>query len=279
MGEKNQGAYTTPMNSTYHDSEVVHHRLLEGAILRLARIPDADDFVLRGGMLLRLWFRPLLRSVGDLDLVARYPFDVEETGRRFLSLLEDRSVDDGVVFHEDRARAEGIWLNSNFPAVRIYASGEVEGIEGDLAVDVTFGEPLLPEPYVGDYPMQGCELTARLWMCRPETILGRKLHALIHMGRRHWRPKDLNDIRLLLRLVPLDNAAIPEAIVTSFTSREDPPELARSVFRLDWWTRKMSAARWEDFARRSRSLEVPGDLTQVVEEIGSHLNPILEQLP
>src|SRR4051812_32601627 len=55
------------------------HRLLEGVLLRLARLPDAGRFVLRGGMLMRMWFRPLARVAGDLDLVATFPFSIEET--------------------------------------------------------------------------------------------------------------------------------------------------------------------------------------------------------
>src|SRR5262245_32562451 len=111
--------------------ERTRHRLLEGVLLRLARLPDADCFVLRGGMLMRLWFRPLPRPAADLDLVATFPFSVAETARRFTPLLADRGVDDGVTFDTERFRVEGIWLNTNFPGVRLYASGEADGTEDD----------------------------------------------------------------------------------------------------------------------------------------------------
>ena len=51
--------------------DATRHRLLEGVLLRLARLPDAGGLALRGGMLLRHWFRPLPREALDLDLVAR----------------------------------------------------------------------------------------------------------------------------------------------------------------------------------------------------------------
>src|SRR5206468_2643440 len=80
--------YTTNMNASKRSSaHLPRHRLLEGALLRLARLPDADRFVLRGGMLMRLWFRPVARPAADLDLVATFPFSVEETARRALPLL------------------------------------------------------------------------------------------------------------------------------------------------------------------------------------------------
>jgi hypothetical protein len=260
--------------------EETHHRLLEGILLRLARLPDADRFVLRGGMLMRLWFRPLGRPAADLDLVSTFPFSVEETAQRFATLLADRGVDDGVTFDSERFRVEGIWLNTDFPGVRMFASGEVDEAEDDLSVDVTFGEPLVPAPELGEYPMLGRGLTARMWMCRPETIAGRKLHALMHMGMMHWRPKDLNDLRLLLGRVPMKFDDLPEAIAASFTSRGSQPSEARSLFGRDsWWTMKMARARWQDFVRESTGQETPGNLACVVAEVADRLAPILERLP
>jgi hypothetical protein len=260
--------------------DVTHHRLLEGVLLRLARLPDADRFILRGGMLMRLWFRPVARRAADLDLVATFAFDVEETARRFVPVLADRSVDDGVRFNAKRFRVEGIWQNTDFPGVRLFACGEVDGVEDEFSVDVTFGEPLLPAPELRDYPMLDRKLTARLWMCRPETIIGRKLHALMHMGMLHWRPKDLNDLRLLLGRVPMNVAELPGAIAASFTSRGDTTARARSIFgRNSWWTMKMSSARWQDFVRESKGREVPRNLRDVVAEVAGRLRPILERLP
>lgn len=260
--------------------DAIRHRLLEGILLRLARLPDAEQFVLRGGMLMRLWFRPYTRPAADLDLVSTFPFSVEETARRFIPLLADRSIADGVRFDAERFRVEGIWLNTNFPGVRLFVCGEVEGVEDDASVDVTFGEPLVPEPELGEYPMPGGALTARLWMCRPETIVGRKLHALRHMGMLHWRPKDLNDLRLLLGRVPMRLADLPQAIAASFTSRGDTPADARSLFGRDsWWSMKMSSARWQDFVKYCGGQETPRNLALVVAEVAERLGPILERLP
>ena len=261
-------------------AEARRHRLLEGVLLRLARLPDADRFVLRGGMLMRLWFRPIGRPAADLDLVSTFPFSVEETARCFAALLADHGVDDGVIFDTERFRVEGIWLNTDFPGVRLFASGKVDGTEDDLSVDVTFGEPLVPAPDLGEYPMFGSELTARLRMCRPETITGRKLHALMDMGMMHWRPKDLNDLRLLLGRVPMNFDDLPEAIASSFTSRGSRPAEARSLFGRDsWWTLKIARARWQDFVWESKEQETPRDLASVVAGVADRLAPVLERLP
>lgn len=256
----------------------IRHRLLEGVLLRLARLPDADDFVLRGGMLMRLWFRPLVRPAGDLDLVATFPFDVAETARRLVPLLADREVTDGVTFDPERFRVEPIWQDTAFPGVRMFATGAVEGVEAAFSTDVTFGEPLVPEPDYRDYPMSRGAV-ARLLMCRPETIVGRKLHALRHMGALHWRPKDLNDLRLLLGRLPMEPDALAAAIVTSFTSRGDPTAAARDIFQRRWWSLKTASARWQDFVTAAGGPGAPGSLPRVVAEVAERLQPILDRLP
>ncbi len=268
------------MNGRKRTSEATRHRLFEGILLRLARLADADRLVLRGGMLMRHWFRPIPRPANDLDLVCTASFSVEETGRQFRRLLADRNVDDGVSFDTERFRVEGIWLQTNFPGVRLFAAGEVEGEVDEFAVDVTFGEPMVPPPKLDDYPTIGGSRSARIWMCRPETITGRKLHALLQMGMLRWRPKDLNDLRLLLDCVPMDDADLSEAIAASFASRGNTMAEARAIFGPDsWWSMKTSAVRWQEFVQEARRKDVPRDLASVVARVAERLNPILERQP
>src|SRR4051794_34885005 len=132
------------MRSEPTSSDDTRHRLLEGVLLRLARRPDAGELVLRGGLLLRHWFRPLPRPAEDLDLVATFPFDVAEAARRLLTIFADDNVGDGVCFDLEGVRADGIWLESGNPGVRVFASGTANGDEIDFHVDVTFGPPPRP---------------------------------------------------------------------------------------------------------------------------------------
>jgi hypothetical protein len=267
MGKPTTTGYTANMNGRKRASEATRHRLFEGILLRLARLPDADQLILRGGMLMRHWFRPIPRPANDLDLVSTASFSVEETGRQFRQLLANRDVDDGVTFDSKRFRVDGIWLQTNFPGVRVFTAGKVDGEEDQFTVDITFGEPMVPAPRLDDYPTSG-NGTARIWMCRPETITGRKLHALRQMGMLRWRPKDLNDLRLLLERVPMDDSDLCDAIAASFASRDNTMAEARAIFGSDsWWTMKTSAVRWQEFVEESRRKDLPRNLASVVAAI------------
>jgi hypothetical protein len=258
--------------------DAIRHRLLEGVLLRLARRPDVQAFVLRGGLLMRHWFRPLPRLVEDLDLIASFPFDVEETARRFLPLLADEGVDDGVRFDCGRARAEGIWLNMDSPGVRLFASGSARGVEIEFHIDVTFGPPPRPAPIFAALPTEhGAEV--RVWMCRPEAVVGHKMQALWHRGMQGWRQKDLNDLRLLLAL-PMNGAELRGAIAAYLADVGGTLDDAKALFApSSWWGMKLSSARWLDFVRSPPGRDAPRDLAAVISEIAGRLAPILEVAP
>jgi hypothetical protein len=259
--------------------DATRHRLLEGVLLRLARRPDVGAFVLRGGMLMRHWFRPIRRPAEDLDFVATFPFAVEEAAARFLPVLSDTSVADEVVFDIERVRVEAIHLDTGSPGVRVFASGIVGGSETDFHVDITFGPPPRPAPMFGAIPT-ACGESARVWMCRPETIVGQKVQALRHLNMLSWRAKDLNDLRLLLERVPMDDAELREAIGAYLSDMGSTGDDARALFGpSSWWGMKLSSARWLDFVKASRGQDVPRNLATVVAEVTGRLAPVLEGLP
>jgi hypothetical protein len=259
--------------------DAIRHRLLEGVLLRLARRPDVGDFVLRGGLLMRHWFRPIPRPAEDLDLLAAFPFDVRDAARRFLPVLADGGVADGVTFDAERVRVEAIHLETGSPGVRVFASGAADGAEGDFHVDLTFGPPPRPAPVFAEIPTAS-GAAARVWVCRPETIVGQKMQALRHLGMLSWRPKDLNDLRLLLARVPMDDADLRDAIAAYMADLGGAGADARAVFGpSSWWGMKRSSARWLDFVKSSRGQDVPRDLGRVIAEVADRLSPVLEGLP
>lgn len=253
----------------------IRHRLLEGVLLRLAKLPDAGGIVLRGGMLLRHWFRPTHRAVLDLDLVAHSPLAVTDA-MRFRPLFAD-TVADGVTFDIEGIAVEGIWLKSDHPGIRMHVRGAYAGSEDDIQVDITGGPPPRPAAVMSELPT--ATGVVRLWTCRPESIVGQKVQALWHLGMLGWRPKDLDDLRLLLDRVPMDDDAMREAISATFAELGGTGRDARSVFApQSWWSMKHASARWGDFVAEAGRDGVR-NLSVVVAKVTARLKPILEDLP
>jgi len=254
-------------------------RLLEGVLLRLARRSDAGALILRGGMLLRHWFQPALRPAQDLDLIAGGPLTVAEATCRYLPLFADTAVADGATFDTDGLQVVPIWQHTDNPGVRIHACGVVDEDEVEFQVDITGGPPPRPLPVLGELPT-ACGQAARVWICRPEAVVAQKVQALWHLGMLGWRPKDLNDLRLLLAQTPVDDAALGEAIAGYLADMGATGTDARAVFApSSWWGMKLASARWLDFVKASRWQDVPRDLAGVIAAVGGRLRPILEGLP
>ena len=258
--------------------DAIRHRLFEGVLLRLARSPEVGDFVLRGGLLMRHWFRPVPRVAEDLDLVATFAFDIGEAVHRFLPLLAGEAFADGVIFDTGRTRFEGIWQDTEAPGVRVFATGVVGGVEDDFNVDITFGPYPRPAPVFGAISTEYGE-PARVWMCRPEAVVGQKIQALRQRGMLGWRPKDLNDLRLLLARVPMDATDLCEAIAAYLADLGLAGVEARTIFEpSSWWGMKISSARWLDFVKSSREQDVPKELAVVIADVAKRLAPVLEGL-
>ena len=209
---------------------------------RIAR--TCDDLVLRGGLLTHLWVPQ--RAVRDLDYVGDYAFDLAATRDRVARALPDEDI-----------RAEGIWLDTPFPGVRIRA-GE------HIAIDVGFGDPLVPEP-------TRVTIGATSARCvRPETQLAWKLHSLAEM-QASFRPKDVADLWLLARYVMMTPELISRAIPPAFTSRGFALETAR-VLEAPYWATKTARVRWEPYRARI------GELADVLATVRDVLREPLEGL-
>src|SRR5262249_11417459 len=158
------------------------------------------------------WFRPTPRPALDLDLLAHSPLAVTDA-TRFLPMFAD-VVADGVTFDVEGVVVGGIWLQADHPGIRMHVSGADAGDRDGIHVDGAGGPPPRPAAVMSELPTTTG--TVRLWTCRPESIVGQKVQALWHLGKLGWRPKDLDDLRLLLDRMPMDDAALREAIIATF---------------------------------------------------------------
>jgi hypothetical protein len=222
---------------------LIRHHLLEGVLRRVARLPAAEGFVLRGGLLTRALVGAKLRSTRDLDFVGDFPFDVDEVAHRFAPVVTD-AVDDGIRFDPNRFTARGIWMNTSFPGVRLDLWADPGTTAQAVSVDIGFGDPLVPAAVWLDYPTLLPEAPVRLRVCRPETLLAWKMHGLAEMGT-GWRPKDLADLWLIGNHVPLESAALPPAIEAAFVSRGCRTEDAVGLFDRPHWATKTARVRWD----------------------------------
>ncbi|WP_164014172.1 nucleotidyl transferase AbiEii/AbiGii toxin family protein [Pyxidicoccus trucidator] len=239
---------------------------------RLARSPEVEALVLRGGLMMRLWSGPVPRPVEDLDFLARFPFDAADTVRRLEAVLRV-AVEDGFSF--GAMRSEVIWAETAFPGVRVFVETRLPGVEGafELRIDTGFGDPMDPGPAWTEYDVG--EGAARVLACRPETLLGWKMHGLFERGKGRFRPKDLFDVYLLTRYAPLETELLPNALRLAFQSRGDSLELMERLMVGEFGRSPWSNEKWARY-RNSQPAGRPEALADVVAAVALALRPVWE---
>ena len=260
-------------------AELARQHILEGVLRRLSASVEAEFFVLRGGMLARVWAGADRRVAEDLDFVGLYPFDVDETVTRFRSVLTcDAKFDDGIRFDVGTLKGEATWQETEFPGARIEGRAFLGHDEYPFKLDCGFNDPIIPAAVWFDYPalLQGIA-PARVLACRVETAIGWKLHGLVDYGARRWRPKDLYDLFLLSDYTPLDAEDLVEAICAAFISRRTPLAAALDMLGSQaLWQSEKSRKKWDDFRQRVAPCAVV-DLGQAVARVDAALRPFVER--
>jgi hypothetical protein len=264
---------------------------LEEFLLRLARSPHAGAFVLRGGVLTRLWVGAERRETRDLDFLGLFPRDLDEAARRVADVLTMESVS-GVRFGLETLRGEVIWRETAFPGLRFFVeagSGGVHprcpgqdrrdepgGSSARLQIDIGFDDPLVPPAGWIDYPTAAGP--ARVLAARPELLTAWKLDGLFDHGARRWQPKDLYDLHLLTTHCQLDAGTLAEAVRAALEAHANPlSNVLGVVYNRAWWEADAAQTKWAKF-RAASPVPVPESLLDVALAVASALRPALGRL-
>jgi hypothetical protein len=172
--------------------------VVERWLARLSASPYADQFVIKGGMLLAAY--DARRPTADLDALAR---SVANDEAAVLSRVTEiarlaPSVDDGVIYRTETATARVIRDQALYAGVRIAMDCEIATAAVKFRLDVNFGDPVTPAPRVVTMPPLRSSLEPVRVLGYPiETVLAEKLSTAIALGPVNTRVRDYADIYTL----------------------------------------------------------------------------------
>lgn len=124
--------------------EYLTRHVLESFLDRLTRTPHADDFILKGGILLAAY--GVRRPTKDADANA---VNVDVTVDHLANVVRDIAevpVDDGVVFNLDTITVQDIREQAKYPGLRVRVPASIGTWSGVAVWDVSAGEPIVPPP-------------------------------------------------------------------------------------------------------------------------------------
>lgn len=176
---------------------------LETVLTGVSRSGWADSLVLRGSMLMAVWFGQDAREPKDLDFVvvpADWNIEEERTGTMLAEIASaaERAAGErgGPTIDASGAESEYIWTYDRVPGRRMVLPWRAPGLPGgQVQLDFVFNERLPREPV--RVAVAGTEVQA----ASPELSLAWKIQWLLTDG--YAQGKDLYDAALLAERHPL----------------------------------------------------------------------------
>jgi hypothetical protein len=219
---------------------------LEGFLARLVTSAHADKLVLKGGVLLAAY--DTRRPTRDIDLQGRY---ISNDLGEVLAIVRDIAaitLDDGLAFHADQARAEGIREEDLYSGVRVSLTADLSAARLTLHVDVNVGDPIWPAPQQIVLPrlLEGQIVLAGYPL---PMVHAEKIVTAIQRGVANTRWRDFADIYTLARRHDIDAADFATAIHRVAEHRK--ARLTTLAEVLDGYA-ELGQTRWAAWRRRQR---------------------------
>lgn len=174
---------------------------LESFLARLAKTEHADDFVLKGGILIGVY--GVRRPTKDVDVEA---VSASVTAEHIGQVVRDVAAiesDDGLVFDLPTLSVEEIRETADYPGLRMRVRATLGAQQIPIAWDISTGDPIVPTPRkVRVDRVMGEPIEMRAYA--PETIIAEKRVTILERGTTSTRWRDYIDIAELPRCHDID---------------------------------------------------------------------------
>ena len=245
--------------------------VLERLLYRLSTTEHRKRFVLKGAMLMRMWFDTPFRPTRDLDLLGFGDPDPEAILFIFRGLCSIQ-LDDGVEFDTQGLRINRIREDNEYGGLRLKTIATLAGARVPITIDVGFGDAVEPEIADVELPVLLDLPSPRLYAYPRETVIAEKFQAMVYLGRANSRMKDFYDIWLLSLAYEFEGESLSRAIAATFTRRKtsipsECPDALTAAFAED----PVKQQQWTSFLQDIDAPFVP--LVEIVEALKSFLMP------
>lgn len=150
------------------------HYMIERLLYRLSISRYADDFILKGGLLLHALFAEKARATRDIDFLARFISNAPDNLKSIFSEVCVIEADDAVIYDPATLTTETITEDADYQGVRVKLIGYLEKSRSLLQFDIGFGDIIVPKPERMTYPSLLSMDETTLWVYSKESIIAEK---------------------------------------------------------------------------------------------------------
>lgn len=260
-------------------NELLQHYAIERFLYRLGLSGHADELLLKGALLLRVWDIPLARPTMDIDVLGRTdgtPETLVAILRHCMTLNVD---DDGMQYAPQSITTEAITLDADYQGWRIRFKASLGNARVAMQVDVGIGDVVYPAPMWIEYPVLLDQPAPRLLAYTPENAIAEKYQAMVELDMANSRMKDFHDVWTLARNLEFDGLRLSEAIRKTFERRRtDLPISAPTAFTPEFYESKAKQTQWQAFLTKGLASKETLPLSDVINTVRTFLMPPTEAL-
>jgi hypothetical protein len=258
---------------------VLHRYAAERFLYRLGRCGQRERYVLKGAMLFALWGSSLYRPTRDLDFTGYGSSEPADVLASFGAICRCPVEDDGILFDTSSLAAEPIREGAEYDGIRVCLQASLGNARIPMQIDVGFGNAVVPPASNVEYPTLLDAPAPSIRAYPPEAVIAEKLHALVVIGERNTRVKDVYDLYVLAGQFSFDGAQLAGAIAATFERRRTPTTAAiPAALTPRYFADGARAEQWRAYLTRNGLPGAPGDLARVGEQVQAFLRPLWSAL-
>ncbi|TRZ78369.1 MAG: nucleotidyl transferase AbiEii/AbiGii toxin family protein [Deltaproteobacteria bacterium] len=253
----------------------LHERLLYRVSLSLY----ANNFCLKGGVLLYVYCREQTRPTLDIDFLGtNIPNEIDSLKSAFREICSIYYPPDAVVFDKGSIVAEEIAGQDEYPGIRLFVTANLDTICQRIQVDIGFGDIVIPAPVQINYPTLLHESKIPIVQAYSlETVVAEKFEAMIDLSVFNSRMKDFYDIYQILITQHLNPKNLEKAIRETFRNRNTIFTPDHALFSNTFPTDINRQRQWKAFLVKNH-LDQTINFNEVIGKINNSLFPIWKRL-
>lgn len=260
--------------------ELLQYYGMEKFLLRMSQSDYAEEFILKGALLLRSTGISEIRPTRDIDLSRETDQSIEQLEKMAKDCCQVEVKEDGLIFEPDTVAGEEIREDQAYKGVRIKFLGKLGNARIPMQIDIGFGDVVSPSPLWVEYPVLLDGDSPELLAYTLESAIAEKYQAMVYLDMANSRMKDFYDIWYLMHNQNFDGSALQKAIELTFQRRKtklpnEPPTALTEAFYSD----DGKITQWKAFKRKAGLTEdVSQTLEEVVKDIFGFIWPLNESL-
>jgi predicted nucleotidyltransferase component of viral defense system len=195
-------------------NELLQYYGMERFLYRLSQSPHARRFVLKGGLMLRVWNVSESRPTMDIDMLGRTSNEPSQIVRQMQEMLALEVEPDGMVFDVASLQTEPITKAADYQGIRVRCLGYLDKARVNIQLDLGFGDVVFPQPETAFLPTLLDYPAPQLLCYSRESVIAEKFEAMLSRGELNSRMKDFYECDSLMRESRLKSVHNPSRLAS-----------------------------------------------------------------